>query len=135
MASRVPPQELLELEVRELTDLLRHEDSSANIRDLLAAKGMAASTTILAGLIDGEDGSRYGVIVTASQECVLFEMAPDDSLLRWETIDEHDALAAGFQALSVGISMVRSGQISLLADPQSVERDRAHPVRQRLGRG
>jgi hypothetical protein len=112
MASRVPPRELLELEVRELTDLLRHEDSSANIRDLLAANGMTVSTTILAGLIDGEDGSRYGVILTASRECVLFEMAPDDALLRWETIEDPDTLASSFEAVSVGISMVRSGQIS-----------------------
>jgi hypothetical protein len=112
MTSRFPPEELLELEVGELTDLLRHEDSSGNIRRVLAAKGLDASRTILAGLIDGMDGSRYGVVLTPSRECVVFEMAPDDSLVRWEIIEEPDALTSGFQAVSAGISMVRSGQIS-----------------------
>jgi hypothetical protein len=112
MTSRLPPEELLEQEVRELTDLLRHEDSSANIRDVLAAKGLAASRTILAGLIDGMDGSRYGVVLTPSQECIVFEMAPDDSLVRWEIIYEPRSLTSDFQAVSIGISMLRSGQIS-----------------------
>jgi hypothetical protein len=112
MTSGLPARELLELEVRELTDLLRHDDSSANIRDLLAAKDLDASTTILAGLIDGIDGSRYGVVLTRSQKCIAFEMAPDDSLMRWEIVDEPDALTSAFQAVSVGISMLRSGQIS-----------------------
>ena len=112
MISRLPPDELLEQEVRELTDLLRHEDSSANIRGVLAAKGVDAARTILAGLIDGLDGSRYGVVLTPSQECVVFEMAPNDSLVRWEIINEPDSLTAAFQAVSIGISMLRSGQIS-----------------------
>jgi hypothetical protein len=112
MTPRLPPEELLEQEVRELTDLLRHEDSSANIRSVLAAKGLDASRTILAGLIDGIDGSRYGVVLTPSQECIVFEMAPNDSLVRWEIIDEPDSLASAFQAVSIGISMLRSGQLS-----------------------
>jgi hypothetical protein len=112
MTARLPAKELLELEVRELTGLLRHEDSCANIRDLLTAKGLDASRTILAGLIDGMDGGQYGVVLTPSQECIVFEIAPDDSLMRWEIVDEADALTSAFQAVSTGISMVRSGQIS-----------------------
>jgi hypothetical protein len=112
MTSRLPPEELLEQEVRELTDLLRHEDSSANIRGVLAAKGLDASRTILAGLIDGLDGSRYGVVLTPSQECIVFELAPNDSLVRWEIINEPDSLTSAFQAVSIGILMLRSGQLS-----------------------
>jgi hypothetical protein len=112
MTSGLPAKELLELEVRELTDLLRHEDSCANMRDLLAAKGLDASTTILAGLIDGMDGGRYGVVLTPSQECIVFEMAPDDSLMRWEIVDELGSISCDFNAISIGISMLRSGQIS-----------------------
>jgi hypothetical protein len=112
MTSRLPAKELLELEVRELTDLLRHEDSCASIRDLLAAKGLDASRTILAGLIDGMDGGQYGVVLTPSRECIVFEMAPDDSLMRWELVDEPGSLSCAFNAISIGISMLRSGQIS-----------------------
>jgi hypothetical protein len=54
MTSRLPSEELLKQEVREFTELLRHEDSSANIRGVLAANGLDASRTILAGLIDGK---------------------------------------------------------------------------------
>jgi len=107
-----PPEELLKQEVRELTDLLRHADSFADLRDALAARGSSASETILAGLIEGEDEGRYGVILTASQECVLFETAPDGSITRWEIIDKPNALTSDFQAVSVGISMMRSGEIS-----------------------
>jgi hypothetical protein len=112
MTARRPPEELLQQEVRELTDLLRHADSFADLRDVLAARGTPASETILAGLIESEDESRYGVILTAGQKCVRFETAPNGSLARWETIDEPDALTSDFQAVSVGISMMRRGQIS-----------------------
>jgi hypothetical protein len=112
MTIRHPPEELLQQEVRELTDLLRHADSFADLRAALDARGSPASETILAGLIEGEDESRYSVILTASQECVRFEATPNGSLTTWEIIDEPDALTSDFQAVSVGISMMRRGQIS-----------------------
>lgn len=112
MAANGPSEELLRLEVRELTGLLRHHDSFAGFRDTLAARGIPASVAILAGLIEGEDERRFGVILTAGQECVLFETARDGSLIRWEIIDDPRALGYAFQAVLVGIAMVRAGQIS-----------------------
>jgi len=112
MAARRPPDELLQLEVRELTGLLRHHDSFAGFCDTLAAKGIPASVAILAGLIEGEDERRLGAILTPGQECVLFETARDDSLIRWEIIDDPRTLRYAFKAVLVGIAMVRSGQIS-----------------------
>jgi len=112
MTARRPPVEMLQQEVRELTDLLRHADSFADLRDVLAAKGLSVNEVILAGLIDGEDGSRYGVILTAAQECLRFETMPNGLLTRWEIVDERGDLTSDFQAVSVGISMMRSGQIS-----------------------
>ena len=112
MTARRPPVEMLQQEVRELTDLLRHADSFADLRDVLAAKGLSVNEVILAGLIDGEDGSRYGVILTATQECVRFETMPNGLLTRWEIVDKRGDLTSDFQAVSVGISMMRSGQIS-----------------------
>jgi hypothetical protein len=79
-----PPEELLQQEVRELTDLLRNADSFSGLRDVLATKGLPASEVILAGLIEGEDESRCGVILTASHECVRFETASSGSLARWK---------------------------------------------------
>jgi hypothetical protein len=107
-----PAEHLLRQEITELTDLLRHADAFADLRVALAAKGSPAAKTILAGLIEGEDGSRYGVVITPSQECLRFETTPNGSITRWELISKPDALAPDFQAVSIGISMVRSGEIS-----------------------
>lgn len=57
-------------QVRELTDLLRQDDSMAGLRQVLTDKGLSPSATILAGLIDSEDNSEYGVILTADQRCL-----------------------------------------------------------------
>jgi hypothetical protein len=73
---------------------------------------LAASNAILVGLIEGEDESQYAVILTASQDCVRFETDPSGLLTRWEIIDDPDTLTSDFQAVSVGVSMMRSGQIS-----------------------
>lgn len=92
--------------------LLQNEDSFTDLRDTLAARGLSASQTILAGLIEGEDESQYGVILTAGGKCILFEIASNSSVARWEIIDEPDALTSDFQAVSVGMSMISKGQIS-----------------------
>lgn len=107
-----PSLEQLQLEVRELTDQLRNCDGLADLRAVLAAKGLSAPETILAGLIEGEDESQYGVILTANQELILFEIAPDGGLTRWEMIEHPDTLTHGFQAVSVAIAMKRDGEIS-----------------------
>jgi hypothetical protein len=112
MAGRRVPEELLELEVREETGLLRHHSSFAGLRNMLGGKGIRASAAILAGLIEGEDLSRYAVMLTPGRECVLFETAPDDLLMRWEVIDEPETLTDAFQAVLVGIAMVRDGRIA-----------------------
>ena len=51
-------------------------------------------------------------MLTPGQECVLFETARDDSLTRWEVIDDPRTLGNDFQAVLAGIAMVRGGQIS-----------------------
>lgn len=104
-------EELLEQEVRELTEILRAKNS-AKLQALLASKGLLASETVLAGMIWGQDGSELGALLTKNQECIVFETAPDGSLIRWETVDDLDTLTDAFQAVSVGLSMMRSGQIS-----------------------
>jgi len=114
MTGRRIPEDLLQLEVRELTGLLRHDRSFTGLRDMLAARGVPASAAILAGLISGVDLSRYGVILTPGRECVVFETAPGpgDSLVRWEVIDQPETLSGDFDAVLVGIAMVRDGRIS-----------------------
>lgn len=112
MTGRHVTEAALQLEVRELTGLLRRDDSFAGLRDLLAVKGIPASAAVLAGLIEGEDLTSYGVILTPDRECVVFETAPDDSLIRWEVVDDPETLADSFQAVLAGIAMVRAGQIS-----------------------
>ena len=112
MIPRWPSEELLQQEVRELTELLRDADGCAELRAALAAKGLAASETVLAGLIEGEDESQYGVVITPAQKLIRFEIAPNGSLIRWELVDEREDLTSAFLAVSVGLDMVRNGQIA-----------------------
>src|SRR5438046_2196915 len=107
-----PEEDLLELEVRELTDLLRHADSLEGLRQALTDRGLIVSETILAGLIESEDESRLGVLLTSSGECVLFEANREDSFTQWEPIVDITSLEDGFDAVSVALSMQRLGRIT-----------------------
>lgn len=102
----------LRLEVRELTELLREDSAFADLRDLLTARGLQASEVLLAGLIEGEDNSQYGVVIAADLLCFMFEIGGGDQLVRWEEIEDVDALARDFSAVGVGIAMKRSGELT-----------------------
>lgn len=104
--------EQLRLEVRELTDLLRTSATFGHLRDALAARGLSPSNTILAGFMEGEDESRYGVLLSAGGECIVFESEGDGTLTRWERIEDTSVLADDFEAVEVGIAMQRSGEIA-----------------------
>jgi hypothetical protein len=112
VTARHATEEQLRQEVRELTDLLRNDDSFADLRDALAGRGLLVSETLLAGLIESEDESRYGVIIAVDLECVRFESGSDGRLIRWEIIDDPCELAEDFSAVAAGIVMKRAGQIS-----------------------
>jgi hypothetical protein len=102
-----------QLQVRELTELLRDDDSMADLREILATKGLQASKTVLASLIGGEDNRDHGVIITPDQKCIFFETDADDSLAKWETVDDPATLANAFgDAPMVALSMLRNGEIS-----------------------
>lgn len=105
-------EHLLRQEVEELTGLLRKSDSFAHLRQLLEGQKLDPSRTVLAGLIEGEDESGYGVIVTQARECVVFEIAKDGSIERWEAVGDPDRLTSDFPAADIGISMVATGQIA-----------------------
>ncbi len=111
--TKVPSEEDLRSEVSELTDLLRHDEDFADLRDALTAKGLAMATTVLAGLIEGEDESRYGVAIRRDGKCVLFELASSGLLTHWEEVADLDLLSADFQAVRVGISMVENRETRL----------------------
>lgn len=104
--------ELQRQEVYELTDLLRTDDSFARLRTALTSQGVDPAGVVLAGLIEGEEGDSYGVLVKPSQECIRFEAGPDDSITLWERVDDLDSLADSFTAVSMAIEMVKSGDIS-----------------------
>ncbi len=112
VTARHATEEQLRQEVRQLTDLLRNDDSFADLRDALAGRGLLVSETLLAGLIESEDESRYGVIIAVDLECVRFESGSDGRLIRWEIIDDPCELAEDFSAVAAGIVMKRAGQIS-----------------------
>ena len=60
---------LKKLEVEELTELLRTDVAFADLRAALTAHHMQLDECLLGGLIDGEDGSSYGVFVCRDGVC------------------------------------------------------------------
>jgi hypothetical protein len=99
------------LEVQELTDLLRNDDSFADTRQLLISKGLSGDEVILAGLIEGEDESRYGVVITSGADCICFETDRYGAIRRWEFVEDPADLISDFGAVSVAIDMQRNGGI------------------------
>lgn len=104
--------ELLRQEVRELTTLLRVDDSFARLRSALISKGNDPANVVLAGLIESEEGDSYGVLIKPGLECIRFEAASDDSITVWDIVDDVSSLSHDFEAVSTAIEMIKSGQIS-----------------------
>jgi hypothetical protein len=113
MLAERPPEDQLEMEVRELTSLLRDGGSCARLRGVLASRGLLASETILAGLIEDENEGMYGALITPDQQCIVFELNRDNSMTRWEAVRDLSVLEDAFGAVGTGMAMLRDGQISL----------------------
>lgn len=107
-----PSEKLLRQEVEELTSLLRSSPSFAHLRRMLSSQGTDPFRIVLAGLIEGEDESSYGVIISRAAECIVFELSGDEVLQRWEAVDDPDQLSSDFEAVVVGVRMVRAGEIA-----------------------
>ncbi|WP_132349138.1 hypothetical protein [Micromonospora sp. 15K316] len=102
----------LRLEVSELTALLRDDGDFSGIRDAVTSRGLSPADTVLAGLVSGEDGSQYGVLVVGAGECVLFEIDPHGSLIRWEVVGDISTLERDFDAIAVGVEMKLTGGLA-----------------------
>ncbi|MEV4813912.1 hypothetical protein [Micromonospora avicenniae] len=96
----------LRREVGELTTLMREDSDFADIRKILTAKDVAPADTLLAGLISGDDGSQYGVLIVRSGRCLLFETDSCGVRIRWENVDDLSVLVDGFDAVAVGVEMM-----------------------------
>jgi hypothetical protein len=106
------PEGLFKDEVVELTELLRTDASLDALRSLLENRGLRADETILAGLIDSEDMSQYGVLLTREARLVAFEIAPDGAVRRWDDVEDPRLLEADFQAVAVAVDLQRRGEIT-----------------------
>jgi hypothetical protein len=97
--------ETLKLEVKELTEMLRADDTFADLRAALTAHHMQLEDYLLGGLIDGEDGSSYGVLVGRDGVCTVFEEVKGGEFVRWERVEDPESLASAFGAVNVAISL------------------------------
>ena len=52
------------------------------------------------------------MLLTPGQECIVVELAPDSTHIRWDAISDPRVLADSFDAVITGIAMLRDGQIS-----------------------
>ena len=106
-----PADDLLRQEVRELTQLMREDATLADVRAVLAAHELQEDDVVLAGLIDSEDNSRYGVLVDGNAVATIFETAPDGAVTRWQRLDDPADASNDFQAVQAAVAMIRSGEV------------------------
>jgi len=96
---------LKKLEVEELTELLRTDVAFADLRAALTTHHMQLDECLLGGLIDGEDGSSYGVFVCRDGVCIVFEKVRSGEFIRWERVEDPESLTCAFGAINVAISL------------------------------
>jgi len=95
----------LKRDVEEMTELLRTDDAFADLRAALTAHHMRLDECLLGGLIDGEDGSSYGVFVCRDGVCIVFEKVRSGEFIRWERVEDPDSLTSAFDAIYVAIAL------------------------------
>lgn len=100
---------LLTQEVEELTVLLREDQAFEDLRNVLLSRGISVADTLLGGLIEGEDESRYGVFVLRDGECVVFDQDATGDIRRWESVQDIGLLGNDFKAIRVALSIRSSG--------------------------
>lgn len=103
----------LEAEVRELTEILRHSESCEGLRFALTERGVELDRTALVGLIGLEDNSRYGALLTADLDFIVFVSDAADNLVDWERAADVAVLRNSFEAVDVAVELVGNG----LLDP------------------
>lgn len=103
---------LLRQEVQELTALLRNKPVLEDLRRLLASRGHAPASVVLAGLIEGEEGLSYGVFILPAGACVVFETAADGRVLQWVEPATPSDWRDDFEAVEVGVAMVAGGEFA-----------------------
>ena len=74
MGPKTPTEEELRLEVEELTDLLRTDQSFADLRAALATRHLRPEDVVLGGLTESEAETMWGVFVDRAGECTAFKI-------------------------------------------------------------
>ena len=103
---------LLRQEVNELTDLLRHDKSWADLRQALEKKGLRVDKLLLVGFMENETGGEWGAVITDALQ--IFEYRRNTSskasnrFTRWREVTNVDELAEIFAAAKTGLKMARS---------------------------
>lgn len=73
--------DLLRQEIEELTDMLRNDETWANLRTILRAKGFDPQTTLLVSFMEDDEDREFGVLVTADGRVLEYQRdtATDDA--------------------------------------------------------
>lgn len=59
----MPTEQVLRIEVEELTEMLRTDEAFADLRAALITRNLRPEDVLLGGLIGGEEETSYGVFV------------------------------------------------------------------------
>ena len=105
-------RDLLEQEVRELTEFIRHDPDWEGRRHFFRLRGLAPEEFVMGGFCEDEIGNEYGVIVTREHKVFEYSRSIDlpkrrGKLKSWTEVSDVDAATKeNWAALSVAAQLV-----------------------------
>ena len=111
MGPKTPTEEELRLEVEELTDLLRTDQSFADLRAALATRHLRPEDVVLGGLTESEEETMWGVFVNRAGECTVFKILRNGQVVRWDRVEDPCSLASQYPAIHVAVSVATTQKL------------------------
>jgi hypothetical protein len=102
---KTPTEEELRLEVEELTEQLRTDQSLADLRAALTTRHLRPEDVVLGGLTESEEETMWGVLVNRVGECTAFKILRDGQVVRWDRVEDPSSLASHHPAINVAVSI------------------------------
>jgi len=84
-------KDLLRMEIEELSDMLRNDETWEKLREILRARNIDAQTTLLVSFMEDDEDRELGVLVTAGRRVLQYKRntAVDDAA-SFEAVDITD---------------------------------------------
>ena len=109
--AKTPTEEELRLEVEELTEQLRTDQSLADLRAALTTRHLRPEDVVLGGLTESEAETMWGVFVNRAGECTVFKILRNGQVVRWDRVKDRSSLASKWPAINVAVSVATTQKL------------------------